>query len=97
MAFDFSILDSIYEELVVFIAIATGGGVLAYFRNIKKKQDENKQAISNLCKRIWRMERAFGLFIKLNTKQTLAQHPNADVKDLYELVDVILKDEYENN
>lgn len=43
------------------------------------------------------MERAFGLFIKLNTKQTLAQHPNADVKDLDELVDVILKDECENN
>ena len=94
------LLDELYQEIVVAIALGTGAGVLSYFRGINNKQKENKKAIEELCKRTWRLERAFVLSLKLNAKLTKQAHAQEqdiidDVEEIENMVNLILKDNEE--
>lgn len=95
-----SVVDVIYEEVVVIIALGTGAAVIAYFRGILNRQKENTEAIQNLCKRTWRLERAFSLSLKLTAKLTRRAHSDEpeiikDVEEIEELVNMVLKDDPE--
>ena len=106
-----SVVDVIYEEAVVVIALGTGATVIAYFRGILNRQKENRDAIEALqkqtkesndktCKRIWRLERAFSLSLKLTAKLTRLAHADEpeiikEVEEIEELVNMVLKDDPE--
>lgn len=96
-----SVVDVIYEELVVAIALGTGLGIVGYVKGILNRQKKNTEAIEKLCKRTWRLERAFSLSLKLTAKLTRKAHPNEpeiiqDVEEIEELVDTVLKDDPES-
>lgn len=96
----FSILDSIYEEIVITIALGTGGIVIAYVRGILKREKQNSFDIVKINKRLWRMERSFILSLKLQAKLTRKAHGDepeiiSDVEEIEDLVNVILKDDLE--
>ncbi len=90
-----SVVDVIYEEIVVVIALSTGAAVIAYFRGILNRQKENTEAIQKLCKRSWRIERAFALFMKATITENKKNHKDSDYDEVDELVDIILKDNSE--
>ena len=95
-----SVVDVIYEEVVVIIALSTGATVIAYFRGILNRQKENTKSINKLCKRTWRLDRAFSLSLKLTAKLTRKAHADEpeiieDVEAIEDMVNLILKDEEE--
>ena len=49
-----SVVDVIYEELVVVIALGIGAIVIGYFRGILNRQKQNSKDIEELCKRTFR-------------------------------------------
>ena len=95
-----SVVDVIYEEVMIIIALSTGAAVIAYFRGILNRQKQNSKDIEELCKRTWRLERAFSLSLKLTAKLTRKAHANEpeiieDVEAIEDMVNLILKDEEE--
>ena len=77
------ILDTIYQEAVIAIALGTGSGVLAYFRKISRTQ-------KNLCETVERLQKTIIILAKAVDRQSNRLHPevNSDFDDLVkELLD----------
>jgi len=77
------ILDTIYQEAVIAIALGTGSGVLAYFRKISRTQ-------KNLCETVEKLQKTIIILAKAVDKQSNRLHPevNSDFDDLVkELLD----------
>jgi len=77
------ILDTIYQEAVIAIALGTGSGVLAYFRKISRTQ-------KNLCETVEKLQKTIIILAKAVDRQSNRLHPevNSDFDDLVkELLD----------
>lgn len=81
-----TVLDSIYQEVVVAIALGAGGLSIKYFRS-------NRDKIDDICDRMTNVEKAVGLMAKLIAMQTRQDHPNSDTTELDQIVDIVLKDD----
>ena len=102
MAEFLELIDTIYQEIVIMIALGTGGTVIAYFRGIFNIQKKNNSEISKLRKENWRMKRAFTLQMKLTAKLTRRAHVNEpdiieDVEEIEKLVNVVLNEDEEED
>jgi len=86
-------LDSIFQESIVTITLGAGVSIVAYFKSIRNKQIENKDAIDKLCIRAWRIEKAIALMAMVITQQTKTDHPATDTADLEKLTKEIMTDE----
>jgi len=98
----FSVVDVIYEEMVVVIALGTGATIIGFVKGILNRQKHNTEAIEKLCKRTWRLERAFSLSLKLTAKLTRKAHADEpeiieDVEAIEDMVNLILKDNPEES
>jgi hypothetical protein len=80
----FEILDTIFEEVVVGIVLATGGILVGYFRKLGKVQ-------SDLCKKVENLQRALIILASALDRQTNRLHEDAD-SSLDDLVDKLLTD-----
>lgn len=79
----FEILDSVYQEVVVAIALGTGSAVVAYFRKIHLAQKD-------LCDRVEKLQKTIIILAKAVDRQSNRLHPeaNSDFDDLVkELLD----------
>lgn len=77
------ILDTIYQEALIAIALGTGSGVLAYFRKISRTQ-------KNLCETVEKLQKTIIILAKAVDRQSNRLHPevNSDFDDLVkELLD----------
>jgi hypothetical protein len=77
------ILDTIYQEALIAIALGTGSGVLAYFRKISRTQ-------KHLCETVEKLQKTIIILAKAVDRQSNRLHPevNSDFDDLVkELLD----------
>lgn len=81
-----TILDSIFNEAVILITLGAVGGFGAWLKKIKNTQDES-------CKRLWRVEKALTLFVKLELEQTKRDHPETNVREIELIINEILNDD----
>ena len=91
-----SVVDVIYEEIMISIALGTGIGIIGYIRGILKKEKANSTEIDNLCKRSWRIERAILLFMKITINENKKNHGDSTYDEVRDLVNLILKDSPES-
>jgi len=80
------IISSVYQEVLIVIVLGSIGGFTAWLRNIKITQD-------SACKRLWRLEKAFSLFVKLELNQTKRDHPETDVSEIELMIEEIMDDD----
>jgi hypothetical protein len=77
------LLDNIYQEVVILIALGSGSAVIAYFRKIHKTQ-------KNLCETVEKLQKTIIILAKAVDRQSNRLHPeaNSDFDDLVkELLD----------
>ncbi len=80
-----AILDPLFEEVVVLLIV---GGIVGFGAWLKKlKDNDDKQ-----CKRVWRVERAFALFMKITIDENKKNHGSSNYDEVEEYVNLILKD-----
>lgn len=79
-------IDSIFNEAVLAIVLGSITGFGVWLKNIKKTQDTS-------CKRLWRLEKAFALFVKMQISQTKKTHPDADTSAVEIIIDELMEEQ----
>jgi len=79
-------LDGLFTEIMIVIVLGALGGFAAWLRNIKNTQ-------SNACKRLWRLEKAFTLFVKMELNQTKRDHPETNTEEIEAVIEEILSED----
>ena len=82
----YEIIQSVYVEIILFVAFAVITGLVAFFRNLRKCLDTQNT-------RTLRMMKAMQVLASEIDKQSKRNHPQ-DVSTFASDVDRILKDEY---
>jgi len=80
-----TILDTLFTEIVIVIVLGSIGGFGAWLKKINNNQ-------SCAIKRLWRLEKAFTLFVKLELNQTKRDHPETDVTEIELMIEEILEE-----
>ena len=76
------IMDAIYEEAVMAIALGTGAAV-AYFKKVQRTQ-------KNLCITVEKLQKTIIILAKALDRQTNRMHPDEAESDLDDLVKELL-------
>ena len=76
------LFNSFVEPLLLTMMIATGGGVVAFFKKMSKTQKD-------LCETVSRLEKTLIILAKSVDRQTNRAHPDSD-SDLDDLVKELL-------
>ena len=79
-------VDAIFNEAVLAIVLGSITGFGVWLKNIKKTQDTS-------CKRLWRLEKAFALFVKMQLKQTKKIHPDSDTAAVEIIIDELMEEQ----
>lgn len=79
-------VDAIFNEAVLAIVLGSITGFGVWLKNIKKTQDTS-------CKRLWRLEKAFALFVKMQLKQTKKIHPDSDTAAIEIIIDELMEEQ----
>ena len=77
------IMDAIYEEAVMAIALGTGAAVVAYFKKVQRTQ-------KNLCETVEKLQKTIIILAKALDRQTNRMHPDEAESDLDDLVKELL-------
>jgi len=78
------ILDTLFTEIVIGIALGSGGTLIAYFRKISSTQKD-------LCLRVTQLQKALIILATALDRQSNRLHEEAD-SDLEDLVGKVLDD-----
>jgi len=81
-----TIFDTLVTEILILIVLGAVGGFATWLKKIKSTQD-------NACKRLWRLEKAFTLFVKMELNQTKRDHPETDTEEIETVIDEILSED----
>jgi hypothetical protein len=79
------IIDSLFSEIVIAIALGSGGTLIAYFRKISLTQKD-------LCLRVAQLQKALIILSTALDRQSNRLHEEAD-SDLEDLVSKVLEKE----
>lgn len=79
------IIDSLFSEIVIAIALGSGGTLIAYFRKISLTQKD-------LCLRVTQLQKALIILSSALDRQSNRLHEEAD-SDLEDLVSKVLEKE----
>ena len=78
------LLDSIYEEVVMAIALGTGAAVVTYFKKVQKTQ-------KSLCETVEKLQKTIIILAKAVDRQSNRLHPDEALpSDLDDLVKELL-------
>jgi hypothetical protein len=81
----FEIIDSLFSEIVIAVALGSGGTLIAYFRKISMTQKD-------LCLRVTQLQKALIILSTALDRQSNRLHEEAD-SDLEDLVSKVLDKE----
>ena len=76
-------MDAIYEEAVMAIALGTGAAVVAYFKKVQRTQ-------KNLCETVEKLQKTIIILAKAVDRQSNRLHPEEAKSDLDDLVKELL-------
>ena len=76
-------LDAIYEEAVMAVALGTGAAVVAYFKKVQRTQ-------KNLCITVEKLQKTIIILAKALDRQTNRMRPDEAESDLDDLVKELL-------
>ena len=76
-------LDAIYEEAVMAVALGTGAAVVAYFKKVQRTQ-------KNLCITVEKLQKTIIILAKALDRHTNRMHPDEAESDLDDLVKELL-------
>jgi hypothetical protein len=78
------IMDAIYEEAVMAIALGTGAAVVAYFKKVQRTQ-------KNLCETVEKLQKTIIILAKAVDRQSNRLHPEESIpSDFDDLVKELL-------
>lgn len=77
------IVDAIYKEVVMAVALGSGAAVIAYFKKIHNTQ-------KHLCDTVEKLQKTIIILAKSIDRQSNRLHPNEANSDLDELVKELL-------
>ncbi len=80
----FEMIDDLFSEIVIAIALGSGGTLIAYFRKISSTQKD-------LCLRVTQLQKALIILATALDRQSNRLHEEAD-SDLEDLVGKVLDD-----
>ena len=76
-------MDAIYEEAVMAIALGIGAAVVAYFKKVQRTQ-------KNLCETVEKLQKTIIILAKAVDRQSNRLHPEEAKSDLDDLVKELL-------
>ena len=78
----FEMIDDLFSEIVIAIALGSGGTLIAYFRKISLTQKD-------LCNRVTQLQKALIILATAIDRQSNRLHDDAD-SELEDLIDKVL-------
>jgi hypothetical protein len=76
-------MDAIYEEAVMAVALGIGAAVVAYFKKVQRTQ-------KNLCETVEKLQKTIIILAKAVDRQSNRLHPEEAKSDLDDLVKELL-------
>jgi len=83
MKYMLEMVDSIYQEVVMVVALGTGAAVVTYFKKVQRTQ-------KSLCETVERLQKTIIILAKAVDRQSNRLHPEEAKSDLDDLVKELL-------
>jgi len=81
-----TLVDTLFNEIIIVVTLGCIGGFGAWLKKIKSVQDTS-------CKRLWRLEKAFSMFVKMELIQTKREHPETNTEEIEMIIEEMLTED----